>query len=141
MKNLNIIFISLILIFAYCNPSSVDSPKKTWSGLHSVPLGPNGIFHGSHYRYPIGYCDEANCHGPSLTGGNTGGFSCYRCHDNLWDIFQTHTVERDGYYHHRNLCLSPHTTYCGTSYCHGDTLNGGSGPACSKCHSSTKYCD
>lgn len=146
MKKINIILISLVLISAYCNPSSVDAPKKSWSGLHSVKI--NGIWHGSHRRSPFGYCDEANCHGLALQGGNTGAPSCYHCHGDLWNIWETHNVSLDGNRHQMDVIyLGVRTVgnptadaifYCGNAYCHGATLNGGSlgGPGCYNCHGS-----
>ena len=133
------ILVQVCYVFTSCNPMYDDAPGRTWDALHSVKIG--GFMHGYNYRFPYGHCDEANCHGPALGGGNTGGPSCTKCHVDLWTVFATHTARYEGAYHHKNVVLDQPYTYCSDAPCHGAALTGGTaaggyhaGPSCWACH-------
>ena len=132
----------ILLLIVSCNPMSVPEPDALCTGIHNSNTG--GFCHGAKLRTPEGYCSESNCHGTDLSGGVTGGPSCYSCHSNRWAIWTSHTLSLDGAHHHRDiLCSVPGTNIqkCGFDGCHGALLNGGteygSGPACTACHGTT----
>ncbi len=133
-KNIKFLVILLLSLSVFlCNPTYEDVPGSSWDSIHSVRVG--GFYHGAHYRFPFGNCDESKCHGTDLTGGNSGAVSCYTCHDDVWSFFQTHNKNKDGAYHHYNVERDP-DIYC--TPCHGATLDGGTNgePSCYSCHSS-----
>lgn len=154
MKNTLILKITAAAaLLAGCNPAYEDVPEKIWTALHSTrPYGSN-FYHGSDYRFPHGKCDEVQCHGTGLAGGNSGAPSCYECHGDMWTIFSTtHTRKRGGYYHHTAVDDYPADrsintnwfgsgttpgTGCKNINCHGLTLEGvsGRGRSCRTCHS------
>jgi hypothetical protein len=127
---------ALSYIYA-CNISYVDAPENLPSDLHpSLPPFSN-VYHGVYFRFPVKNCDEAQCHGISLKGGNSGAPSCYSCHSDRWSIFTvSHTVSVSGIYHHYNVDSGDFTINCGQSACHGSSLEGveGQGYSCYACH-------
>lgn len=136
------IFLVLVLALSACNPMSIDAIDVLCSGIHNKNV--EDYCHGGKNRYPAGYCSQSNCHGPDLTGGNTGAPSCYNCHPNKWAVWQSHYISVDGRLHHKDIiCSVPGTNVekCGFDACHGPSLSGGivynSGPACVKCHETT----
>jgi hypothetical protein len=129
------LFPALLIIAAVtsCNPVGISAPDSLCTGMH--PKNIMDICHGGSYRSPYGRCDEANCHGNTLTGGNTGAPSCFRCHSDLWH----HTQNFNGHYHYYTVCTGGNfTTMCGNTTCHGDltTPKSGKGPNCTSCHTS-----
>lgn len=140
-------------LLAGCNPVYEDVPEQVWTSLHpSKPYGSDS-YHGADYRFPHGKCDEVQCHGNTLNGGNSGGPSCYTCHLDVWTIFSTtHVVKRGGFYHHVAVDDYPADrddntdwfgsgttpgTSCKNINCHGLALDGipGPGRSCKTCHS------
>ena len=116
-----------------CNPVGISAPDALCTGMH--PKNIMDVCHGGSYRSPYGGCDEVNCHGNTLTGGNTGAPSCFRCHTDLWH----HNRNFDGKYHYYTVCTGGlFTTMCGNGTCHGDltTSGSGDGPNCTSCHTS-----
>jgi hypothetical protein len=118
----------MLIIISSCNPSYENAPKKLRTELH--PLNPpfSSIYHGADFRFPNGQCSEPQCHGSNLTKGNSGGPSCYSCHNDLWSIFTvSHTIPVKGIYHHYVIdnctSLPDYIANCGISLCHGDGTN------------------
>lgn len=155
MKNLLIIIqlAASALVIAVCNPVSENVSEQTWTSIHSSLPFNSSYYHGANYRFPVGSCDQPQCHGAGLSGGNSGGPSCLTCHADLWTIFSTtHTFRRGGYYHHNAVDAAADTssnltwfgtagspgTGCKNTSCHGSTLDGviGAGRSCKVCHSS-----
>jgi hypothetical protein len=125
------------LMLTCYNPASVPVPDPLCSGLH--PKKVSGICHGANFRDPAGYCDEANCHGSDLKGGNTVGPSCYSCHGPYWEVLSQHNHVIYGKKHYKVVCTTvSFETDCGSDYCHGAALTGTNGymksPSCAKCH-------
>jgi hypothetical protein len=125
------------LMLTCYNPASVDVPDPLCSGLHPKKI--SVICHGAHFLNPAGYCDEANCHGSDLKGGNTVGPSCYSCHGPYWEVLSQHNVSIFGKKHYKLVCSSLNfVTDCGSTYCHGASLTGTNGymksPSCKNCH-------
>jgi len=149
IKNIFIyILLSSVFFVSYCNPVSEDikgSSRKMWNSLHSLkPFMSDYYYHGADYRFPAGACDEVQCHGSSLSGGNSGAPSCYTCHTDQWTVFgTTHTLEITKYYHHTGVDTG-YDTNSSTNWflqcksCHGTNLDGVGGTAvysCQVCHS------
>jgi len=149
MKTLNSIYILILsLTLPGCNLMYENINGSPWNSLHSSKPICSSIYHGASYRFPHGACDEAQCHGANLMGGNTGSPSCYMCHVNIWDIFSnTHIRIVAGKYHHidvdngsgftddRNTDALWYAT-CKNASCHGLLLQGTIGPcnSCTSCH-------
>ena len=111
------IMIFIILFFYACNPVSENIEEKTWDSLHSSKPFMSNIYHGAEYRFPKGACDEPQCHGSDLNGGNSGALSCYVCHTDVWTIFSTtHTKNFGGYYHDSNIDQDYNTESTSTWY-------------------------
>jgi len=142
MKNaFSLLLPVLTITIMTCNLMYEETQNSPCSGIHGK--SESGYCHGARNRKPGVYCSEANCHGFSLSGGNTGGPSCYKCHGNKWAVWETHTVSLDRALHHVDiLCSVPGTNIqkCGFDGCHGPSLDGGtlydSGSACTSCHES-----
>ena len=133
-----IIFIICLTILSGCNISYEDAPDNIRTGIHrSLPPFTN-IYHGDYFRFPVNNCDEPQCHGAVLSGGNSGAPSCYSCHGDRWMIFyDTHTLEIGGYFHQKDLnSVSSLISGCGGDNCHGAILEGvtGKGYRCKDCH-------
>lgn len=109
-----------------------------WRATHTLlktgadPQGyhvPTGIYE------PQTYCSR--CHGSNLRGGTFNGSptnSCYECHNSaVWDWRSTHTVRKDGKYHHPDYKRNPNMC----QDCHGVRGQGGTARSCygSGCHS------
>lgn len=100
----------------------------------------DGVRHKSGFKTPYANGCTA-CHGADLRGGIAS--SCYKCHGREWSgsapttggttsgVPSDHTVSEDGERHKPGL-KTPYTSGC--TSCHGSTLQGGSGPSCTKCH-------
>lgn len=147
MKNMIMIILAAAFVLsAACNPVSEDVSGATWTSIHSSLPYNSSYYHGANYRFPAGSCDQPQCHGSGLTGGNSGGPSCTTCHGELWAIFSTtHTLKRGGFYHHNTVDAAVATDVnsawfntCKDALCHGSTLDGvgGAGRSCKVCHSS-----
>ena len=148
VKNIFVLIAGLpVFIIFSCNPVSEDIKGVSaagWNSLHSIKPYMSDYYHGADYRNPEGACDEANCHGSILTGGNSGAPSCYTCHGDQWTIFKTsHTLNISNYYHHMGVDTGYDTAssadwYSGCKSCHGTNLDGTGGIAvysCKVCHS------
>lgn len=133
---------SAVIFFSSCNPSyeSIDSFP---TGLHPVTPPLSNVYHGAYFRFPYKNCDETQCHGYGLKGGNSGAPSCYSCHDDRWSIFTvSHIVSRSGIYHHYAIESSnteaDYIANCGFPVCHGNGTDilgvAGRGHSCYSCH-------
>ena len=141
------------LVMSACNPVSENVDDPLWDAQHNEKPFQSNFFHSADYRFPHDACDEPQCHGVSLMGGNSGAPSCVKCHDEQWTVFESgvHTTNISGYYHSihvddavaTNSNASWYTT-CATALCHGTTLDGSQPiPAanaqyrysCKECHS------
>ena len=151
-----LIFIFILCIFSIsliisCNPVSENIDDPLWDSLHNSKPFQSDYFHSADYRFPHGACDESQCHGTSLTGGNSGAPSCTKCHDDQWTIFGvSHTSKISGYYHSYHVNDSADTTSnatwflnCKDSGCHESDLEGIQGVpsvnfayrySCKECH-------
>lgn len=141
------VFGSCIYFIFYCNPVSENISGNAgilWNSLHSSKPFMSNVFHGTDYRFPAGSCDEVQCHGYLLTGGNSGAPSCYVCHNDQWTIFQTtHTLKVSEYYHHTAVdgvydINNSTVWFMECKACHGSNLDGVGGTAsysCKVCHS------
>ena len=133
MRKIILSIAALIVAVATCNPTSEKTPDKYCTGLHPNNFGDH--CHGADPRDAFNTCSNEKCHGSDLMGGNTKGPSCTYCHG---DYYFTHSVNYEGYYHHRLVRSSgPTYTTCKGSICHGDDLTSGTtglGPKCNKCH-------
>ena len=110
-----------------CNPVGEDIDEPLWNATHDEKPFHSNFYHSSNYRFPHGACDEPQCHGDALTGGNSGSPSCYSCHDDQWTVFGvSHTKQISGYYHKDSVDDTPADT--------GSNLNWLSN--CKGCHSS-----
>ncbi len=119
------VFFTITLFFTMiteCNFSYENGSGMIPTGLHPVMPPFSNKYHGTDFRFPYGACSEAQCHGNKLTGGNSGGLSCFSCHNDLWSVFiVSHTVSIEGSYHHYAVPnSSDYKTNCGISGCHGD---------------------
>ncbi len=146
---ISIIAVSCI-IQSGCNPVSENVDKPRWNSLHNVKPFKSDFFHSSNYRFPVNSCDEAQCHGSSLTGGNSGAPSCFSCHDNQWSVFGiSHTLSISGFLHRSSVNDYPSDRssnsvwYDQCKTCHGSTLAGTQGGpsanfayrySCTECH-------
>lgn len=123
----------VFLVMLACNPVSENVDDPLWNSQHNEKPFKSDYFHSADYRFPQGACDEAQCHGVLLTGGNSGAPSCYKCHDDQWTIFSvSHTRKINGHYHRydvddypadRNSNVDWHIT-CKDAACHGAALTG-----------------
>lgn len=138
------VVIILSLAFVQCNPMYEKITFPICDTLHpSKPIF-STICHGSYYRFPYGRCNEPQCHGSTLNGGNTGAPSCYSCHGDRWTIFSTtHTLKVKNFYHDAAVDTDTSTTdsglwysSCKDSSCHGSDLTGvtDKGYSCFACH-------
>ncbi len=117
---LPILMIPATVLLTKCNISYEDVPESRINGLHSTRPPFSNIYHGSYYRFPEGSCDEPQCHYSDLKGGNTGGPSCYSCHNDLWSVFSvSHTLKVGGRYHHNAVDNGNFEATCGINGCHG----------------------
>lgn len=151
----HLIMFSIILcvfFISLCNPVGEEFSVETWNSLHPSKPFQSQSFHGADYRFPTNACDEPQCHGSTLTGGNTGAPSCTSCHDDQqwFEFSSTHTAKVSGYYHSYHVNDSANTTSnatwfsnCKTSGCHESNLEGTQGGpsanfayrySCKKCH-------
>lgn len=145
---MKIIIHTAVIIFSFllleCNPMYEKNASPTLDSLHpSLPFS-STVYHGYYYRFPNGSCNESQCHGNSLGGGNTGAPSCYSCHGDRWTIYSTtHTLVVKNYYHHTAVDTDTSTTdtglwynSCKDSSCHGSDLTGvtSNGYSCFACH-------
>ncbi|HNX24386.1 MAG TPA: hypothetical protein PKG60_10085 [Spirochaetota bacterium] len=126
-----LLFIPCFLILQSCNPVSEDITDPLWNSLHNSKPFQSEFFHSADYRFPHKACDEPQCHGTSLAGGNSGAPSCYSCHDDQWTIFGvSHTKKISGYYHRYNIDDYPADRNSNALWfdscktCHGATLAG-----------------
>jgi hypothetical protein len=137
-KRLPILGIPLfVVLIVVCNRSYEDVPDNMRTGLHPSLPHFSTVYHGYSFRFPGGVCDEPQCHGRTLQGGNSGAPSCYKCHGDTWTLFSTsHTINISGAYHHNSVDTATLATVCGTADCHGAGLNGvpGKGFSCYACH-------
>ena len=144
--SMNLFFWGCILFSSSCNPVSENIEGNLWTSLHPSKPFTSENFHGADYRFPSGACDENQCHGADLTGGNSGAPSCFRCHGNIWTVFSTtHTLKVSGHYHHRDTDDYPADRSSNADWfltcrsCHGADLGGVSGynysSTCKSCHS------
>jgi hypothetical protein len=144
MKTLNcILLLTSALFLLKCNPMYEDVQGKMRNSLHPSRPPFSTIYHGASFRFPYGACDEVQCHGADLRGGNSGAPSCYSCHGNKWTIFTTtHTLKVAGIYHHTAVDTGSTTdntswfSTCKDAACHGVNLEGvaGAGYRCQDCH-------
>lgn len=127
----------LSLLITVCNVSYETAPDAMQTGLHPVIPKFSTSYHGTNYRFPVNSCDQTQCHGSDLTGGNSGGPSCFLCHNNTWSVFSTtHVISIKGYFHHSSVDRASLHGICGTAFCHGTDLTGvsGRGHSCYACH-------
>jgi len=144
------VILSIFFLFA-CNPVSENINDPLWNSLHNSKPFQSSFFHSANYRFPHGSCDEVQCHGTALTGGNSGAPSCFSCHDNQWSIFGiSHTAKISKYYHKFNVDDYPSDRNNNVNWfvdcqsCHGASLSGTQGGpsanfayrySCKVCHS------
>lgn len=65
------LIVLLSVIILKCNPMHEKITSPICDSLHSsVPLF-STYCHGASYRFPLGSCSEAQCHGNTLNGGNS----------------------------------------------------------------------
>jgi len=121
---------------------------KEWSGSAPTTGGTTGGTPSDHTisedgeRHKPGYKTPfsngcTSCHGADLRGGVAS--SCYKCHGKEWSgtapttggVPADHTTQEDGV-RHKSGHDRPFTNGC--TACHGSTLQGGTGPSCTKCH-------
>lgn len=122
-------------------PSCYQCHGDVWGFTgHTVKKSANGIiaYHKPDLYQPLISCTE--CHGQDIKGGTYNGFSapsCYKCHGALWDYKQTHTVRKDGKYHHPDYKRNP--SMC--QDCHGVRGQGGTARSCygSGCHGGSSW--
>lgn len=138
----NLLILSAALFILSCNQSYEDI-EISRTGLHPAKPPLSVIYHGEYFRFPYQNCDEPQCHGSGLKGGNSGAPSCYKCHNDLWSIFYvSHTIPFRGIYHHNAIdnCTTEadYIANCGLAVCHGDGTNilgvSGRGYSCYACH-------
>jgi hypothetical protein len=112
-----------------CHTTNVWNWRSTHT-LLKTGTDPQGYHVPTGINQPQTYC--ASCHGTDLRGG-TSGISCYKCHNSaVWDWRSTHTVRKDGKYHHPDYKRNP--SMCQS--CHGASGKGGTARSCygSGCH-------
>lgn len=142
----------IFLVMPACNPVSEDVEDPLWNSQHNEKPFQSNFFHSADYRFPHGACDEAQCHGGDLAGGNSGSPSCTKCHNEQWTVFETglHTRVVSGYYHNIHVDDAADTSsnatwfaYCSTVLCHESDLEGTQGGpspnfayvySCKDCH-------
>lgn len=154
MKLKSIKFIcAIVLLYSIqsgCNPVSENVDKPQWNSLHNAKPFKSEYYHNSNYRFPENSCDEVQCHGAGLSGGNSGAPSCFSCHDNQWSVYSiSHTKSISGFYHRSNVDNYPSDRSTNTGWysecktCHGSTLAGTQGGpsanfayrySCTECH-------
>ncbi len=154
MNRFIVIFPAVLISFFIlsCNPVYEDISEQSWDSNHNSKPFQSEFFHGADYRFPVNSCNEVQCHSGDLTGGNSGGPSCYSCHDDQWTVFSvSHTRKISGYYHRSDVDEYPADrnsnvnwfSSCGTAACHGATLDGNQGApsadfayrySCKSCH-------
>ncbi|NTU50436.1 MAG: hypothetical protein HGA87_06120 [Desulfobulbaceae bacterium] len=113
-----------------------------WRATHTLlktGVDPQG------YHVPTGIYEPqtncARCHGTDLRGGTFNGSptkSCYQCHNSaVWNWRATHTVRKDGKYHHPDYKRNP--SMC--QDCHGVRGQGGTARSCygSGCHGGSSW--
>ncbi len=146
IKKVTVIASLSVSLLISCNPVSEDIAVKSfnmWNSLHPAKPFMSDFYHGAGYRFPSNACDEPQCHGSLLTGGNSGAPSCYTCHTDQWTVFSTtHTLNVSNHYHHIGVDTGYDTgsstawfTQCKS--CHGAGLDGTGGTAvysCRVCH-------
>ncbi len=117
-----------------CHTRGIWDWRETHTSL-KTGFDPQGYHDPVGINDPKTYC--VSCHGSDLRGGTFNGSptkSCYECHNHdIWDWRKTHTVRKDGKYHHPDLERNPHMC----QDCHGFRGQGGSARSCygSGCHS------
>lgn len=121
MHFFSLIMTSMMSFLFACNYAYENKP----SGLNKYPHPEkppfSNIYHGANYRIPAGSCDRVSCHGTGLTGDSTGGISCFTCHDNQWSVFSdTHILNVNDRYHHKDVHSGNYNANCGVSDCHGN---------------------
>jgi hypothetical protein len=156
VKVYNIFFTLLYLILCSCNPVGEEINNSIWNSLHNSKPFQSDFFHSNYYRFPYGSCNEVQCHGKNLEGGNSGAPSCISCHDDQWTIFTvSHTLNINGCYHKNSVDQYPtdrdsnanwfkEIKYnCAATSCHESDLNGNIGSpsnnfpyrySCTVCH-------
>lgn len=121
------------LVVLSCNPVSENVDDSLWNSQHNEKPFQSDFFHSADYRFPHNACDEPQCHGTSLTGGNSGAPSCFKCHDDQWTIFSvSHTKKISGRYHRYDVNDYPADrnsnalwfSTCKDAGCHGAALDG-----------------
>ncbi|MDH5559699.1 MAG: hypothetical protein OEY59_02440 [Deltaproteobacteria bacterium] len=121
--------IGVILMISLISLISCDE-KEILRGddFHRTVLVQN---HGVGYDDPLNNCAE--CHGDDLKGGENGEVSCYLCHANMWDYYQTpHNIDLGGSFHVEGY-EDPKGNNC--TDCHGANLKDTTGDiACYDCH-------
>jgi len=148
MASLKYMMIFILMLTAICinscNPVSEKINEQQWNSLHNSKPFQSDFFHSSSYRNPHGSCDQVQCHGASLTGGNSGAPSCFACHTDQWSVFgNTHTLNISGWYHHSGTDTGYSNTgnalwFNTCKSCHGTNLDGAGSSAvysCKVCHS------
>lgn len=143
-----------LLVICTCNPVGEEINDPLWNSLHNSKPFQSDFFHSSHYRFPYGACNEVQCHGINLDGGNSGAPSCTSCHDDQWTVFTvSHTTNLMGWYHKYSVDQYPSNrnsnqywfkeSNYNCSSCHGSNLDGNTGPpannfpyrhSCTVCH-------
>jgi hypothetical protein len=118
---ITVLFLTALMAGSCNNLSWEDVPEKTGTALHPSFPPFSRIYHGADYRFPADRCDEPQCHGRVLTGGNSGAPSCLACHDDQWSVFSvSHRTKVSGYYHHSSVDSGNFISTCGISGCHGN---------------------
>lgn len=121
------------LVMLACNPVSENVDDPLWNSQHNEKPFQSDFFHSADYRFPHGACDEVQCHGTDLTGGNSGAPSCTKCHNEQWTVFESglHSKKISGYYHSIHVDDVANTgsnatwfASCATASCHESDLEG-----------------
>jgi len=153
-KFLTMLFLGTTALYLFsCNPVGEKIDDPLWNSRHNEKPFQSDYFHSADYRFPHNACDEVQCHGTSLAGGNSGAPSCTACHDSQWVIFGvSHTKKISKYYHRYNVndysservSNANWFASCKDASCHGATLDGVQGGpsadfpyrySCKVCHS------
>ncbi len=136
---------------AYCHGTTLSGVANSGPSCTSCHLGGIGAVHPldwgaftyiEHAVYVNASgtmaCQNADCHGTSLTGVAGGGPSCTSCHiggaTSVHPATWNNNILLHGYYVNSNG-----SSVCANAVCHGTDLTGvaGSGPSCTSCHSYT----